>query len=284
MAITPKPIIDITARNRAMVPASRGGNAIKFIVVHYLGVDGQNPDLYCVGAGDCGYGGHYNIFWNGDIYKAADPRTAVVWHCGGGRQGYDPGSGTYFGICTNYNSIGIECSVHNDGAWYFTTETQESLVYLVSTLMDEYGIPMDHVIRHWDVTGKNCPAPYVENTKHRTSWTWDEFKKKLADYRSGKGDEDKMISDVFKTARMKDGSDKYKYRYVNVNQGSYLNVRLAPSADAPIHPYWGKLGRNNGVKEILQFTNGWSLVMIWAGAGSGTVGYVNSSYLSAKKV
>ena len=283
MAIGPRPIIDITGRNQGMVPSwRRDGN--QFIVVHYLGVDGQNPDLYCQGPGDCGYGGHFNIFWDGSIYEAADPERATVWHCGGDRQGYDPGSGTFFGICTNFNSIGIECSVHNDGTWFFTTETQESLVWLVSYLMDKYGIPIDHVIRHWDVTGKHCPAPYVENTGYKTNWTWDQFKQKLADYRSGKGDEDRVIAEIMKNARMKDGTNKYVTKYVNVDSGSSLNVRLAPAVNAEKHSYWPKLSRGNAVQQIMKFTNGWSLIMIWGGAGTGTVGYVKSSYLSSKKV
>lgn len=43
--------------------------------------------------------------------------------------------------------------------------------------MDKYGVPADHVIRHYDVTGKVCPNPYVYNT---TSHTWDEFKRKIS--------------------------------------------------------------------------------------------------------
>jgi N-acetylmuramoyl-L-alanine amidase CwlA len=39
--------------------------------------------------------------------------------------------------------------------------------------MDEYGIGIDHVIRHYDVTGKICPNPYVKNNNYKTSWTWD---------------------------------------------------------------------------------------------------------------
>jgi hypothetical protein len=50
--------------------------------------------------------------------------------------------------------------------------------------MDEYGISADHVIRHYDVTGKICPNPYVKNNRLRTSWTWDEFKSRLAAYRN----------------------------------------------------------------------------------------------------
>ena len=181
-------IIDIISRNLSQVPASRGSNKIQWIVVHYLGVpNADNPDLY-----GGGYGGHFNIERNGKIYNAADPKKSVVWHCGGSLQG--SGGHKYYKICTNYNSIGIECGVgytdtsakDGDGdsnKWYFTEETQESLVWLVSKLMDDYGIDIDHVIRHYDVTGKICPNPYVKNNHTRTSWTWDEFKANLKQYR-----------------------------------------------------------------------------------------------------
>lgn len=191
-------IIDITARNKSMVPHKRYSNPsehdykIQFIVCHYLGVpNADNPDLYESG-GTKGYGGHYNVEMNGQIYKAADPRTAVVWQCGGGLQG--DGGHKFYKICTNYNSIGIECGVcytdksakEGDGdsnKWYFTEETQESLVWLVSKLMDEYNISFDHVIRHYDVTGKICPNPYVKNNGKNGNWTWDEFKANLKQYR-----------------------------------------------------------------------------------------------------
>ena len=181
-------IHDITKENLSEVPRCRGGNKIEFIVVHYLGVpNADNPYLY-----GGGYGGHYNIKRDGTIYKAADPKTAVVWHCGGGLQG--SGGHSFYKVCTNFNSIGIECGVcytdtsvkdasGDSDQWYFTTETQESLVWLVSKLMDEYGIGIDHVIRHYDVTGKICPNPYVLNNRLRTSWTWEEFKSRLAEYR-----------------------------------------------------------------------------------------------------
>ena len=188
--ITDKTIIDIMKANLSQVPASRGKNKIEFIVIHYLGVpNADNPYLY-----GGGYGGHFNVQRDGKIYQAADPATAVIWHCGGGLQG---SSGhTFHGICTNYNSIGIECGVAaattkkelsaDSDLWYFTEETQESLVWLVSYLMDKYGISADHVIRHYDVTGKICPNPYVKNNNFKTSWTWDQFKNNLAQYRKNK--------------------------------------------------------------------------------------------------
>lgn len=44
-------------------------------------------------------------------------------------------------------------------------------------LMNKYGVPASHVIRHYDVTGKICPNPYVYNT---SAHTWDEFKRKIS--------------------------------------------------------------------------------------------------------
>lgn len=273
MSIGPRTIHNVIPQNAAQVPDHKNETPI-FIVCHYLGVaNADNENLY-----GGGFGGHFYVSRSGEVYQAADPVKDVVWQCGGGRQGYDPGSGTYYNVCTNYNSVGIECGVNFDGTWYFSTETQESLVWLVSYLMDKYGISLDHVIRHWDVTGKHCPAPYVENTGYKTNWTWDQFKAKLAAYRSG-GSDDEVISDVFKKRRVAKGYNQHQYRTVDVKDGSYLNVRLAPDPEAPKHPYWGKLSRGNGVQEVARFDNGWSCVYIVAGKGTGTIGYVNSAYL-----
>ena len=41
---------------------------------------------------------------------------------------------------------------------------------LTRYLMNKYGVPASHVIRHYDVTGKICPNPYVYNT---SAHTWD---------------------------------------------------------------------------------------------------------------
>ncbi len=189
VTLTKKTINDITSRNKSQIPASRGSNPIKFIVCHYLGVpNADNPDLY-----GGGYGGHYNIQRDGQIFLAANPKTDVVWQCGGGLQG--SGGHSFYQVCTNYNSIGIECGVcytdtsakDGDGdnnKWYFTETTQKSLVYLVSKLMDEYNISIDHVIRHYDVTGKICPNPYVKNNGLNGNWTWDEFINNVKQYRS----------------------------------------------------------------------------------------------------
>lgn len=153
------------------------GNKKQFIAVHYLGVVGQNNKVE-VG----GYGAHYYIYWDGTIYQAAS-HDAIIWQVGTG--GYYTQKHP---IARNSNTIGIELCVKCDGnannpadpKWYFTEETQQACVWLVKKLMSELGIPVSNVLRHYDIVNKHCPAPYVNNNKYKTSWTWDEFKSKLS--------------------------------------------------------------------------------------------------------
>lgn len=64
-----------------------------------------------------------------------------------------------------------------DKDWYFEDATVEAAAELTRYLMNKYGVPASHVIRHYDVTGKICPNPYVYNT---SAHTWDEFKRKIS--------------------------------------------------------------------------------------------------------
>ena len=40
--------------------------------------------------------------------------------------------------------------------------------------MDKYGVPAERVLRHYDVTGKRCPAPWVDRPGE-----WEDFKGRL---------------------------------------------------------------------------------------------------------
>lgn len=93
---------------------------------------------------------------------------------------------------------------------------------------------------------------------------------------SGGDKEDEMISELFKTARVKKVYEPSKYRKVNVSD--FLAVRTGPSADAPKNPYWPQLGPGNEVMEVLRLNNGWSYIYFGSGADM-TVGYVATKYL-----
>ena len=57
----------------------------------------------------------------------------------------------------NRNSLGVEmCSDIVGGKYTITPQTVDRAVELVKYLMAKYGIDVDHVVRHYDVTGKDC--------------------------------------------------------------------------------------------------------------------------------
>lgn len=41
--------------------------------------------------------------------------------------------------------------------------------------MKDLNLDITHVLRHFDVVNKNCPAPYVYNNRYKGTWTWSEF-------------------------------------------------------------------------------------------------------------
>ena len=76
----------------------------------------------------------------------------------------------------NEDTISIECCIP-DETGKFSEATYQSLVELVTWLMGRYDLGTDDVIRHYDVTGKECPKYYVENETE-----WFQFKEDLLSY------------------------------------------------------------------------------------------------------
>ena len=81
----------------------------------------------------------------------------------------------------NADTISIECC-HPDESGKFTDQTYRSVVQLSAWLCLKYGLDENDIIRHYDITGKNCPRYFVEHEDK-----WDEFKEdvKMAIERTG---------------------------------------------------------------------------------------------------
>ncbi len=149
---------------------------IKYIVIHYVGaLGGARANCQWYAGGDKGASAHYFVDFDGSVWQSVEDRD-IAWHCGAKSYRHPE--------CRNANSIGIEMCVRNKGSqadtsrdWYFEDATVETAIRLTRELMDKYHIPADHVIRHYDVTGKICPNPYVYNT---TDHTWAEFQAAIA--------------------------------------------------------------------------------------------------------
>ena len=151
---------------------------IKYIVIHYTGALGDaKANCNYFAGGNRNASAHYFVGYDGAIWQSVEDKN-IAWHCGA--KSYKHAE------CRNINSIGIELCVRKkstasmgatDKDWYFEDATVEAAAELTRYLMDKYNVPASHVIRHYDVTGKICPNPYVYNT---TAHTWDEFKKKIS--------------------------------------------------------------------------------------------------------
>jgi hypothetical protein len=157
---------------------------IKYIVIHYVGaLGGAEANCKYYASQYIGASAHYFVGFNGEIWQSVEDKN-IAWHCGAKTYKHPE--------CRNTNSLGIELCVRNKGSqadtsrdWYFEDATVREAKELTKMLMKKYGIKEDHIIRHYDVTGKICPNPYVYNhTKH----TWQDFKNSLvtaAEVKSG---------------------------------------------------------------------------------------------------
>ncbi len=144
---------------------SKRNEKIKYIVIHDTGNRGKGADAAA----------HFNYFNSGDRQSSADffvdkngPLKVndylkyYTWHCGDGKGKK--------GI-TNKNSVGIEICINSDGNY---EEAKKQTIKLTKSLMRELEIPLKNVVRHFDVSGKNCPQTFSEND-------WKNFKNSLLD-------------------------------------------------------------------------------------------------------
>ena len=94
-------------------------------------------------------------------------RTA--WAVGGDHRSGRKGEAAYFGKCTNANSVSIElCDMRSKTNWEQMYATRKLVKYIQSKCPNAKTI-----IRHWDVNGKDCPAPFIGNGNEK----WTEFKR-----------------------------------------------------------------------------------------------------------
>jgi N-acetylmuramoyl-L-alanine amidase CwlA len=167
--------------NRNNYGSKRKKSDIKWIVVHFTANDGDHDennakyfkrDLKAEGKAVAS--AHY--FVDDDSITQSVPDDFVAWSVGGAKYAScsQTGGGKYYGKCTNANSISIEmCDTVRDGVVQATLKTMANTVDLITSLMDKYDISKDHVIRHFDVTGKLCPAYLVDEK------AWKDFKECL---------------------------------------------------------------------------------------------------------
>ena len=155
---------------------SRNASQIRYLVYHYTGNDGDKA------ANNAKYfqnnivkaSAHY--FVDDTTVWRSVPDLKVAWSVGGSKYANadKTGGGTMYGVISNTNSLSIEmCDTIRNGVYQASEATLANAAALGRTLMEKYGIPIENVYRHFDVTGKHCPSYLVSAQK------WAEFKKRL---------------------------------------------------------------------------------------------------------
>ena len=163
----------------------RAGRAlpVRYIVMHYTANNGdtaRNNCDYYHRVGGLQASAHYFCDEHGAMQSVREGDTA--WHCGA-RAYWHP-------ECRNGNSIGIEmCSRKRaDGSYYILPETVANAAALAREIMQRYGIDTDHVLRHYDVTGKRCPMPWVDDPAQ-----WVAFKEMLTPEHQNEEEDENMV-------------------------------------------------------------------------------------------
>ncbi len=161
--------IDSSIRAQYYGSTNRGNP--KYIVLHYTGNSGTSATA----KGNANYfhtcdrkaSAHYVVDENTTIYQCV-PDNRAAWSVGDSGNGH----GTFYGKCTNTNSVSIEMVSHsNSSGYYIPDATIQRAAELTRDLMKKYGINADHVIRHYDVTTKACPEPMCGTTAKNKKWT-----------------------------------------------------------------------------------------------------------------
>lgn len=118
-----------------------------------------------------------------------DPSSYYCWAVGGGN-GITNANSISIEICSNLKS-GTSASKPNHEGWYYTEASLNNAVKLAKILMKKYNIPIERVVRHYDVTGKLCPgiigwndgkiytASGSSTNKKNNSLKWQDFKNRL---------------------------------------------------------------------------------------------------------
>ena len=132
---------------------------VKGVVIHYTGNPGttamQNRNYFegLAEKKDTKASSHFIIGLSGEIIQCV-PLGEVA----------------YASNERNWDTISIECCINND-AGKFTEKTYDALVHLTAWLVGEYDLKIEDILRHYDVTGKECPKYFVEHES-----AWEDFK------------------------------------------------------------------------------------------------------------
>ena len=143
-------------------------DGVEDIVIHYVGNPGttaqQNRNWY--ENPESTVSSHFVVGLEGEVIQCVpldEISSATNWR--------------------NNDTISIEVC-HPDETGKFNDATYDAVVKLTAWLLESSGLDEEHIIRHYDVTGKECPLYFVEHED-----TWAQFKADAAMIQKGENHE-----------------------------------------------------------------------------------------------
>ena len=224
--------------NRRNYGSKRSTSLIKYLVYHYTANDGDTDEANAKYFHNNVVKASAHRFVDDDSVTISVPDNYTAYHCGGGLQGKN--GHKFFKICTNTNSMGIEmCDTIRNGKYEVSPKTRANAIEEGRKIVKKYNIPKSHVLRHYDVTGKNCPAYFVKDEE-----AWKKFR-----------------DEIFEIKKK-----EFKTYYIRVNTKE-LNVREKPNAN-----------EDTKIIRVLKKDEKWLIRDEKNGWGKIRIGWINLSY------
>jgi len=140
---------------------------IKYLAIHYTAGGSSAP----------GRALHMKDMWENSKRASADfgvddrdmvqfnpdPKNYKCWSVGDKKAAHVncPDAGNHntisIEICSSLKS-GYTASKPNHAGWYYTDKALANGIKLAKILMERYNIPIENVVRHYDISGKLCPG------------------------------------------------------------------------------------------------------------------------------
>lgn len=243
------------------------------VIVHYT----ANDSPTATDTANVNYIGRKYVVKNGEIYEANGvdkfrfgsahwfidinsatlciPQDEVVWGCGDRALPYDNGykgqtkiAQDVFNHKQNYLTINYELC-NNDTIKNSSADWEQvcnSAIDIIAKDMITYNISTDRIYRHFDISGKLCPKPFVDNEK-----AWIDYKNKI----------------IKRVNELKGGVSTMTKKVVITTDK--LNVRQIPVSGAVLGQY-----TKDQIVDVYELANGWYRVNI-----NGKNGFISSSYV-----
>lgn len=215
--------------------SKRAFTDVKYIVIHYTGNKGdtaKNNAEYFATSNTRQAGAHFFVDKQGEVYKSINMNR--IAYAVGGKYSLTNGAGSYYGKCTNANSVSIElCDCLTGTNWEQMKVAKQLIAHIQKKCPNAKTI-----IRHWDVNGKDCPAPMTgkgnKKWKHLHSYLTEGYQYKVQVVKScwirssGKvADDNKIrkakVGEMFKVVRvvgnwgrLKAKTKNGKYRWIDM--------------------------------------------------------------------